>query len=377
MEYTFMNREAELFDVDIDTAGVFGVKDVRNLRRENARLLPVGMRKNGRLDLSPCAFKEWWVERRIPLNREGIEGLEEIDTLAAKSLGLSLSDQYWIRPGKDVSWRSVNFFHNSFGNSEGDLLAAGQEPGCHPALSPDYTTSGAQKKKWKTRRGSRRLLKHGSPKNSFSQPYREEFASRLLSLVLPSAFVVPYRSVKRIDDKTGEISCFSVCCNFIDSSSELVPMRSMLEAKGLKPRYSEVKALYGNYGYVLDLMLIVDYITLNIDRHLGNFGFVRSACTGKALRPAPIYDNGSSLLFDCMSIEDAFVFAKPFHIDFDTQISLVNVREYKEGLLKIKRSLGDVFWRVFMLAPEAKRKGRLEFLLALSRSQLEKLLRMR
>ncbi|MDR1639734.1 MAG: hypothetical protein LBT59_08585 [Clostridiales bacterium] len=389
MNYTFMNREAELFD--IVTSDAFFVKDVSNLRAENARLVPIGMRKNGRLDLSPNSFSKWWAERRIPLNREGIENIDA--SLAEKSMGLSLSDQYWIRPDKsidksidkNIDWKAVNFFHNSFSNSVGELLVSGQgnafashvsDPGSvrSSSISPDFATSGTQRKRWKAQNRERRLLKYGNAKNSFAQPYREEFASRLLSLALYPGFAVPYKSVKRVNSD-GEVTCYSVCDNFINSTSEFVPMHSMLEAKGLQPTYAQAKEMYGNYGYVLDMMLIVDYIVLNIDRHLGNFGFIRSATTGRILKPAPIFDSGSSLLFDCGRIEDAFVYARPFHLDFDTQISEVNVRAYREGLTRIKDSFREVFWRVFRLSPEAKIKGRLEFLLALSESQLKKLMR--
>jgi hypothetical protein len=244
------------------------------------------------------------------------------------------------------------------------------------------------------------LIKYGN-----AQPYREEFASRLLSLALPPVFVVQYKSAKRARAKVkaaeeekpcegntdflqakkilgsaikagGEAVCYCACDNFIDSNSEFVPMQSMLEAKGIQAAYAQVKEMYGNYGYVLDMMLIVDYIVLNIDRHLGNFGFVRSASTGRILRPAPIFDSGSSLLFDCARIEDAFVYARPFHLDFDAQISAVDVSRYREGLLRIKEAFREAFWRTFRLSPEAKTKGWLEFLLALSESQLNKLLRM-
>jgi len=43
--------------------------------------------------------------------------------LSSKCLGLSLSDQYWIKPQDiDVSWESVNFFYNECSDDIGDVL---------------------------------------------------------------------------------------------------------------------------------------------------------------------------------------------------------------------------------------------------------------
>ena len=45
----------------------------------------------------------------------------------------------------------------------------------------------------------------------------------------------------------------------------------------------------------LDIMLIIDYIVCNYDRHYGNFGFIKDVNNYKILKVAPIFDSGSSL----------------------------------------------------------------------------------
>ena len=51
-----------------------------------------------------AALNEWWIDRSIPASRSGIkQALEVFDLSNTKILlmrcfGLSLSDQYWIRP---------------------------------------------------------------------------------------------------------------------------------------------------------------------------------------------------------------------------------------------------------------------------------------
>ena len=44
----------------------------------------------------------------------------------------------------------------------------------------------------------------------------------------------------------------------------------------------------------IDSMITADRILGNDDRHLGNFGFIRDAQTGRLLRFAPLFDSGSA-----------------------------------------------------------------------------------
>ncbi len=57
----------------------------------------------------------------------------------------------------------------------------------------------------------------------------------------------------------------------------------------------------------VDRMITVDYLILNRDRHGANIEVLRNA--GKhTLRPAPLFDHGLSLLFNCSSEEEAAAF---------------------------------------------------------------------
>ncbi len=64
--------------------------------------------------------------------------------LLVHSLGLSLSDQYWICP-KDskLVWDDINFFRNSFSEDIGDILfGADKKANILDFSSPDNTTDG-------------------------------------------------------------------------------------------------------------------------------------------------------------------------------------------------------------------------------------------
>ena len=71
-------------------------------------------------------------------------------------------------------------------------------------------------------------------------------------------------------------------------------------------------------------MLCLDFIIMNVDRHWGNFGFIRNVNTLAIERPAPIFDNGSSLWYDMAHIPAYFDKAKTFRKKHRAQIKLVS-----------------------------------------------------
>jgi hypothetical protein len=133
------------------------------------RHLPVGIQifSSG---VDRKALNDWWLGRSIPVSRMGLSeallfmGVTSSALLIEKCFGLSLSDQYWVRPSEDVTWESVNFFSNEFSNDVGEILF-GHEPN-DPArvslFSPDNTSDGWLRKKWIIADGKRFLMKGGS-----------------------------------------------------------------------------------------------------------------------------------------------------------------------------------------------------------------------
>lgn len=74
-------------------------------------------------------FKEWWYGRSIPLSRSDIHGFfDSLDVsnnapLLIRSMALSLSDHYWVKPANsECTWSHVNYFENDFSDDIGDLL---------------------------------------------------------------------------------------------------------------------------------------------------------------------------------------------------------------------------------------------------------------
>ena len=370
--YTFMNKNTELFDVVMDRGQA---EDILNIREENKHLLPVFLSPKRNMKMSRRDFNDWWSARRIPASRTDIKELLwklkdiGLNELAEKSLGLSLSDQYWIRPNKDITWKDVNFFSNEFSEDIGELLISGSWN------SPDNTTDGVVKKKWKIIDGERYLIK-----GSFStegiyqpQPFREVFASKLAKLLLEpfkdsENFVTPYHLIKE-----GDI-VFSACPNFITEGTEYVAFNQINHTYKRLNHISEFnfcREFYKENKHVLDLTLILDYILYNEDRHFGNFGIIRCAHTGEFLRPAPIFDTGACMFFDSMSIISGKIESKPFSKSFEKQIKYVNTALYQDSIALVRKHYQDIFAEVF--ATSLEDNLRKERILEMTSMQIKKI----
>lgn len=248
--------------------------------------------------------------------------------LLARCYGLSLSDQYWIKPsGCGLSWEDINFFDNAFSDDIGDVLFGHPQKGLHLDLrSPDNTSDGCLKKRWKIINGKRCLIKGGS--NPFrQQPFNEVIATEIMQrLGIPH---IPYTVI------WDQGAPYSVCEDFVSKDTELVPAWRILQSK----KRSNSTSVYRHFVSCcealgikdvvpfLDRMIVLDYIIANEDRHFNNFGALRNAETLEWLGMAPIYDSGSSLGYDKLPAQmrsEKDVICKPFKNHHAEQLRLVS-----------------------------------------------------
>jgi hypothetical protein len=116
MEYTLMHREIAVAELTIDET-VAAVTNIGEVYRPEH--IPVGITVNaGRPERK--ALHDRWIGRSIPASRLGLRDAWEImhvsspQFLLTKCYGLSLSDQYWLKPAnKEIAWTDINFFDNS------------------------------------------------------------------------------------------------------------------------------------------------------------------------------------------------------------------------------------------------------------------------
>ena len=219
------------------------------------------------------------------------------------------------------SWEQVNLFNNDFTAQEFRVSSQGQSS----FISPDSNSNGELPKFWTVKNGKRLLYKQGSGSTN-QQPYNEVFVSKLLDkLELPHV---------QYDFAMEKSRPYSVCETFIDGNTEYIPAWDILGA--VKPsnnhndyqhffKCAESLAIAVN-PIDINNMLLVDYIINNVDRHYGNFGFIRNAETLDFMGIAPIFDNGNSLWYNVPDFEmmTRNQPAKPFRDMQEKQLQLVS-----------------------------------------------------
>ena len=322
-----MHKDVEVAEIDLDETGTL----LETSRVRSFEHVPYGTASRDILDR--ISMKEWWTGRSIPSRRSGIRDvLEQLEIpdvmpLVLKSMGMSLSDHYWIRPiGSDITWKEVNFFDNPFSEEMGDILFGRKEATWEQEMSsPDSTTNGMLKKRWCIIGDKRCLVKAGT--RPFAQePYNEVIASRITDLL-----GIPH--VKYSLMWEGKEPC-SVCGNMVDVNTELVPAArasSVIDRRNDERFYDHYVRACDSMGVditpSLDRMIVLDYLIVNTDRHRNNFGIIRNADTLEWIGAAPLFDNGTSLMHDVLTEDispNNVGECKPFGRTFEEQIDMVS-----------------------------------------------------
>ena len=330
MKCNLMHKRIRVAEIELDNATGF-IKKIGKIYASGH--LPVGVSiKKGVVDR--VALNDWWTERSIPASRSGIrDALETLNIantkiLLIKCYGLSLSDQYWICPqDTDIIWDKINFFDNPFSNDIGDVLfGVNKKNNAFDLSSPDNTSDGNLKKRWKVINGKRCLVKGGS--NPFrQQPFNEVIAAGIMERIgIPH---IPYTIM------WNQGVPYSVCEDFVTADTELIPAwRIMLTQKKENnvSVYRHFVSCCESMGIkdvvpFLDKMIALDYIIANEDRHFNNFGVLRNAETLEWLGMAPVYDSGSSFGYDKMPVQiyaERDIICKPFRKSHTEQLKLVS-----------------------------------------------------
>lgn len=241
-------------------------------------------------------LSEWFKNRGIPSFRDQLDllmhrlNVHAPSELLDKAFGLSLSDQYWLKPiDLDISYDKINFFENDFEYApfmDASLSKNSDRIQNESSLySPNNTTDGMLRKAWIIEDGIRYLLK-GGYKSETLQPFNEVLASEICRRL---GFDHIEYSLTIYKDMV-----VSKCPCFIDVNTELIKACQImndydsyihkLESEGVED--ARIK---------MENMFILDYLMLNEDRHLNNFGIIRNVNTLKWMDVAPIFDSGQSL----------------------------------------------------------------------------------
>ncbi len=193
----------------------------------------------------------------------------------------TVTDRYWFKPeGSTAVYEDIRFKENYFAE-----LALRGDPdsfSCKPSRTPELTNTGSFEKCWKLINGKWWMYKSGNAEELFS----ELFICRLgEKLGLPMAHYETDGQYIRSEDFTdGAKVNFEPIKALVDDDEDYSYCFEVLNA--LSP------ALARQY-----LVLIwMDSVCYNMDRHTENFGLLRDVKTGEILSLAPNYDNNIALI---------------------------------------------------------------------------------
>ena len=297
MIYYLMHADEPLAVIHVDASG--RLTDVGRNCPDPERM-PLRHRAAG------DGLSRWWEERAVPLQRHGMEeffmshGYTGPRDYLVRNLGLSLNDQYWIRPiDSDLSWEKINLYENDFRAEQLEVLEQ-HFPDQIPAYTANSTLQGDIEKTWIIMDGVRTLVKGNSDDYS-SESLNEVLASEIYRLQGFDHYT-PYQLI-RIKEKDYDYGCF--CKAFTSVKKEFVSAYDLITSvkkpndESLFEQFFRLAVTGGadeeQLRHDLDVMLLCDFVLSGYDRHLNNVGLIRDPKTLRFLRLAPVFDSGGAL----------------------------------------------------------------------------------
>ena len=319
MKCTLMNKYTEVLVAEYDSAtSVFTkIYEIKDINYAPYILKSFYIENDINYKIFRTNLSEWFKGRGIPSWRDKLDLLLHRLNITApyelldKAFGLSLSDQYWLKPeGSNISYDDINFFDNDFDYAEfmeASLSNNSKEITKESSLkTPNNTTDGMLKKAWIIDNGIRYLLK-GGYKNETLQPFNEALASEICKRL-------GFTHVEYTID-TYKDMVVSKCPCFINKDTEFITchqiINDMKRHDSIKDYEEYIKKLENNgidnARENVENMYILDFLIMNEDRHLNNFGIIRDVNTLEWIDVAPIFDNGQSLNMEYFDDEEVHI----------------------------------------------------------------------
>ncbi len=253
------------------------------------------------LELTDDGLAKWLKHRTIPKNRAYVHNflskcglnINRPMTIIKVSKGLSLNDCYWVvEEGFEGTYDKFNLYDNRFSQVLALIAFTGYGSNIRASLAscPEFTTNGMLPKCWRRKDGKILLYKGGTSgaSNTGNEPYSEYYAAQVAKILGVDAIEYGLSKWK------GELC--STCELFTSKDYAFLPVGRMVTAGGMKAVREYYEKLGKKFVEALNDMLVFDAVIMNTDRHFGNFGFLIDSKTNKIVAPAPLFDQGNSLL---------------------------------------------------------------------------------
>lgn len=294
------------------------------------------------------ALNSWFKGRGIPNWRKDLEnllnklGINSPDELLNKSYALSLSDQYWIKDENqsNLKWKDINFFTNKF-EYKGylDISFSSTSDVDIDLYSPNNTTDGMLQKAWIIDENDNRVLVKGTYSPSRQEPINEWLVSQICKKI--NIDYCNYE-IDVIDNKI-----VSKCKDFINENEEIITAHEIFYSEKQSNNINDFEHYINilerhnikNARQQVENMFLIDYIVMNFDRHMKNYGIIRNVENLKWERVTPIFDTGECMECDKILGEMNFrdgkcKFFKNTNMDLSKLLKYIDITRFDFSVLQ-------------------------------------------
>ena len=252
------------------------------LTEANDALLPLYLKRTRNLEswLASRAIDSHRTHSRLLKKALRLRTADDAQTALAVNAA-TVTDTYWFRPaGSNAAWADIRFRTNDF-----DQLALRGDPDAFalpPSRTPELTNIGSFEKCWRRIDGAWWMYKSGTDAEYFS----ELFICKLgQALGLDMAHYEMDGAFIRSKDFTN------------NASVNFEPMRALTDDDDdYCTCFRALTALSPVLAQPYLLLIWMDTICYNMDRHTENFGILRDPESGQVLSLAPNFDNNIALI---------------------------------------------------------------------------------
>ncbi len=256
------------------------------------------LQQNTELPLGKFEINRWLEDRKAYKHNHHLKqlmmdcGCETTEGFIKITHAASINDSFWVKEANEtIGWKDISFYRNDFNDTISKLAFEGL--GLYglqmSSTSPELTTDGSFRKCWKKEGEEIYLYKRGisGACNAGLEPYCEALASEIIHKADPTS--VQY-SVLKLHGETA-----TKCKAFTTEDIGFVPLRKLMDRD---VTVDELLIFFDKLGCreQFQRMLVLDAVTFNVDRHLGNIGILVDNDTQKPLGIAPNFDYNLSML---------------------------------------------------------------------------------
>ncbi len=291
MNFILLNKDVPVLYFCVDRSK--GFLDIRVTELVNSKIVPLSITKG-------LSFQDWLNGRLVLSHRRDVMaffrklGIFNIEDILCCTNAISLLDTFWVKEeNSQLNWNRLSPYRNPLNETVSNFSFDGRIEGEKIAGSPDFATSGNFPKCWRKVNYDIYLYKSGS-KGAFNagmEPYSEYFASELakrlgIDSVEYSLFEYHGRVVTRCKNICSEkFGMYPISEVFpgVSKYSDLLSCSSGDSSKGVQCKK------------IVD-MLLLDFLSLNTDRHFSNISVWVNNDTQNLCGFSTVYDYNLSFM---------------------------------------------------------------------------------